>query len=274
MKKFVFALAGLFLALSQAQAFDQKQFSENVKEFWNLDSRDGVSVGEPAPSKYGNLMVATVTIRKNPYFIYVTPDEKFYFWGEPVDATKEPDKVRWDNINLEGVHAKGSAKAPVTIVEFFNFQCPHCRDAHFAMDKELYKDYTKDQVRLVLKNYPLDQQEWSEAGAVAAECASLQREDGYLKMADLLFSTDTVNAQNFRPVVTGYAESLNLDMSKFNKCFENKETLEKVKADKLEGTKAGVSSTPTFFINGRLKRGFKNFEDLKVVIDEKLAVAK
>ena len=52
-----------------------------------------------------------------------------------------------------------------------------------------------------------------------------------------------------------------------------KETFDQVKADKLEGTKAGVSSTPTFFINGRMKRGFKDFDDLKVVIEEKLKEA-
>ncbi len=269
MKKIFFTLFFGF-SFTQLHAFDQQKVSDHMMKFWNLDSRDKLAVSTPVASQFKELKVATVTIRNNPYPVYFTSDEKYYFWGNPMDLSIDPDKSRMENIRLKRVHSKGSPNAPVTIVEFFNFQCLHCRHANETLEKELYKTFTKDQVRWVAKNFPFDQSEWAEPAAIAAECAAQQKDEAYWDMADLIFSTNTIDQKNLKQNVMGFAKKLNLNTKKFEKCFDGKETIEKVRADKMEGKKLGVSSTPTFFINGRLKRGFNNFEDIKVVIEEKL----
>jgi protein-disulfide isomerase len=82
-------------------------------------------------------------------------------------------------------------------------------------------------------------------------------------------SSTTVHSDSIK-----FAKKENLDVGKFTKCVEDPAVLEQVKAVKLEGVNAGVQSTPTLFVNGRIKRGIRDMDDLKPLIDEKLKEAK
>lgn len=273
MKMMLLVLFAIVSLSGPAQAFDPKGMAMNIRKTLGLDTRMEINVTSfTVPSGLGNMELVSVTIQGQPYSVFLTPDGKNYIFGGILgDNSIDPDKARERMINMKGVRSQGSGSASVTIVEFSDFQCNHCRAAHEILKNELYKTYTKDQVRLVFKHFPLNGHSWAEPAAVATECAAQQKEAAFWDMADFFFmnqavlSTDTIKSKSLEA-----AKSFKLDGAAFNKCLSAGPALEKVQSDKREGLALGVNSTPTIYINGRSRRGFANFDDIKVVVDEKL----
>lgn len=267
----------LLLLISFADAgfsIDKEKIEIHLRKALNLDTRAAITLGDPAPDKLGGLMTLPVLIGPNTYYIYLTPDEKKYIWGQVFDATIDPDKARLGSINLKDVYAQGSPAAPVTIVEYSDLQCPHCSKAHEVLSDQLYKNYTKDQVRWIFKHYPLQGHEWAEAGAIATECAGQQNPRAFWDLTEKFFhNASTITVQNIGEKAMQFASQSKLDTKRFKQCFDSKATMDRVQAHKREGNAAGVAATPTIFVNGRMKRGFRDFEDVKVLIEEKLGEA-
>lgn len=272
MKKFLFVIAGFTLLAHPLFALDKEAFALHLRKALNLDTRAEIKVSsDPAPAGVGDLMMLTVMLGGAPYPVYITPDEKQYIWGFLVDAEVDPDRTRANLINLKKAHAQGSPTAPITIVEFSDLQCSHCKQAHATLKTELYKAYKPEQVRLVFKHFPLSGHDWSEPAAVACECASVQKEAAFWDMANFFFSNqEKIKKENVKEQALGAAKNFGLNQSDLEKCLSAGPLLEKVRADKKEGTAVGVTSTPSIFINGRQRRGFRDFDDIKVVIEEKL----
>jgi protein-disulfide isomerase len=202
--------------------------------------------------------------------VFLSQDEKQYIWGYAVDLTVDPDEMRERNLNLNNVRSKGSASAPVTIVEFTDMQCPFCKNVHDILKKDLYSSYTTNDVRLVFKHFPLSNHAWAEKAAIAAECAGEQKQEAFWKMTDSIFADSvSISTANIQGKVQGFAKASGINMDSFNQCYESQKPLAKVQYDRREGGMVGVNSTPTLFINGRMLRGIRSFEDVKVVIDEK-----
>jgi protein-disulfide isomerase len=267
---------GLMLIAGQSFAINKVALEKHLRGMLGLDGRTQIEVGEGKPSDFAGLLAVPVTISGGSYMVYMTPDEKKYFWGNLNDMTIDPDQSKMDKINFTNVWTKGSKTAPVTIVEYTDLQCPYCSRAHAGLSKDLYANYTKEQVRVVFKHYPLPMHPWAEPAAVAAECAGAQGgQDAFWKMADYFFmGQSSFTKTNVNDMAIKQASKLRLSTSKFQQCLSSIEPLNRVRADKEEGNNLGVSSTPTLFVNGRLRRGFGRFEDLQAVIDEKLAEAK
>ncbi|MCG3204702.1 MAG: hypothetical protein KCHDKBKB_01417 [Elusimicrobia bacterium] len=255
-----------------ALALNTEAFAVHLRKTLGLDTRTEIKISSTVtPAGFGNLNVVTANLGGAPYPIYITQDETKYFWGYAVDATIDPDKSRQMQINLKGTHSKGSEKAPVTIVEYSDMQCGYCKVAHNLIKTNLEKNYSKDQVRLVFKHFPLNGHEWSEPAAIASECAAQQKEPLFWDMLDYFFTNqEKITKDNYKEKIAEGSKQLNLDQKKFNACLESPVVLGKIRADKKEGTSVGVTSTPALFINGRQRRGLKDFDDIKVVIEEKL----
>ena len=266
---------GLILVAARGWAFDRGAFEMHLRKALSVDSRADIHVtGDPTPSSFGDLLVVPVTVAGNPYKVYMTKDEKQYLWGLLFDMTVDPDKDRASKISLTNVRSKGSAAAPVTVVEFSDHECSFCKKAHDEITKKLYETYKPTQVRLVFKHFPLQMHQWAEIGAVGTECAAAQRPAAFWDMSDRLFDNqEKINKDNVKDKLKGFAADLKLDGKAFAACLDSSAPMEKVQADKKEGVAAGVGSTPTIFVNGRMMRGFREFEDLKVLIEEKLAEA-
>jgi len=164
--------------------------------------------------------------------------------------------------------SKGAAEgAPITIVEFSDFQCPFCSRANASVD-QVMKEYS-GKVRLVFRHFPLDFHKEAQKASEASLCAHDQGK--FWEMHDLLFA----NQQQLGVAdLKKHATTLKLDTAKFNKCLDSGEKAQIVKDDMAEGQKAGVSGTPAFFINGILLSGAQPFEEFKSVIDEELKTAK
>jgi len=166
---------------------------------------------------------------------------------------------------------QGDPAAPVTIVEFSDFQCPFCRRAVDQVLPQLVRDYIDTgKATLVYKHMAFLGPESSWA-AVAAECAADQNR--FWDFHNLLFSRQSGENQGAfnKDKLLSFATELKLDLAGFEPCLNNEETLTRVQADMQEGRQAGVTGTPTFFINGQKIAGAQPYEQFRAVIEPLLA---
>jgi protein-disulfide isomerase len=162
----------------------------------------------------------------------------------------------------------GNAKAPVTLIEFSDFQCPFCLRVAPTL-KKIRQTYG-DKVRIVWKDFPLTQihPEAFKAGE-AAHCAGEQGK--FWEYHDRLFA----NQQALQPdSLKKYAADAGLDAAKFNACVDTSKYGDRVRDGVAQGTRLGVNSTPTLYVNGRMMSGAQPYEAIAAVIDEELARGK
>lgn len=153
-------------------------------------------------------------------------------------------------------HIQGNKEAPLTLVEYGDFQCEHCGQA-YPIIKQV-QEALGDQLRFVYRNFPL-----SEAhpdafkAAVAAEAAALQQQ--FWDIHAILYEHQEALSWNdlFR-----YAQNIGLDMQRFEEDVQKESLAEKVEADFESGVRSGVNGTPSFFINGEKYEGSRDAYDL------------
>ncbi len=180
---------------------------------------------------------------------------------------KAPEAPR-AGIAVDEALVKGAASAPVTIVEFTDYHCPFCKRAQATLTG-LQSRYG-DRIRLAHKDFPIDQLHPSARRAhEAARCAHDQGK--FWLYRTLLFnnapaaSPDNLNA---------YARLIGLDAVAFEQCLASGKYQAAVQADVEEGTRAGVTGTPAFFVNGRMISGAQPLERFVSVIDDELTRAR
>ncbi|HKS24150.1 MAG TPA: thioredoxin domain-containing protein [Thermoanaerobaculia bacterium] len=160
--------------------------------------------------------------------------------------------------------SRGGANAPVTIVEFSDFECPFCGRAVETL-QQIEKTYG-DRVRIVFRDYPLVMHRTAKRAAEAAHCADEQGK--FWPMHDRLF---TKGGPITDPDIARFAQQAKLDQSAFDACLASGKYKEAWKPSLDDGTRIGVTSTPTFFINGRMMVGAPPIEAFTRIIDEELA---
>ena len=156
----------------------------------------------------------------------------------------------------------GPIDSRVTIIEFADFQCSYCRQSQSAI-KQLVRDFGKE-VRLIFKHFPLDAHSQGMSAARAAFCAG--RQGHFWEYHDKLFSLQRVDSANLRNT----AETLKLDLTQFDACVNSDESREAVAKDKREGSRWGITSTPTFVVNGKILPGAIDFETFKSLVEREL----
>jgi protein-disulfide isomerase len=166
-----------------------------------------------------------------------------------------------------GHPSTGATSAPVTIVEFSDFQCPFCRAAESSL-KQVRQKYG-DSVKLVYMDFPLGFHPHAMDAARAARCAADQ--DKFWQFHDALFLDQKKLDPNDLRLT---AAKIGLDHDQFNSCFSSDKHDAGIRKDMAEGNTLGVTGTPTFFINGRELVGAQPPLKFDQVIDEELARAK
>ena len=173
----------------------------------------------------------------------------------------EPPRIK---VDATGGPAKGPEGAPITIVEYADFQCPYCGRAMAAL-KQVEERY-QGKIRLVFRDFPLTQIHPNAAKAAeAADCANDQGK--FWPMHDRLFANQTKLAV---ADLKQHASDIGLDKAAFETCLDSGKHAADWKKTVEEGQKYGLSGTPSFFINGRLIVGAQPYESFAVVIDEEL----
>ncbi|MCK5601671.1 DsbA family protein [Candidatus Pacearchaeota archaeon] len=185
-------------------------------------------------------------------------------------AANQPGSGEAIEVSVDDDAMKGDKNAPVTIVEYSDFECPFCARFYENTYPELVSEYIdKGKVKLVFRDFPLGFHKNAKPAAIAAECAREQDGDkGYYKYHDTIFENQS---QLSVDSLKKWAVDLGLDAGQFNECLDSEKYGEEVDKDFSDGQSYGVSGTPAFFINGRLISGAHPFSVFKTIIDEELA---
>lgn len=161
-------------------------------------------------------------------------------------------------------HAQGSAKAPLTLVEYGDYQCPSCGDA-YTIVKRLQKHFGS-KLRFVFRNFPLPMHEFAEPAAEAAEFAASQ--DKFWEMHDALFERQEDLNED---LLLQLAEELGISGDEVDRAVSNHAFHARIQADMQSGEKSGLRGTPTFYINGSEHRGSYNYDTLREAIEAELS---
>ncbi|MBI5530941.1 MAG: DsbA family protein [Candidatus Doudnabacteria bacterium] len=172
----------------------------------------------------------------------------------------------------------GNKNAKVTVEEFSDFQCPYCKQFFsdtFAQIKSKYIDTGK--IKFVFRNFPLPIHANAQGAAVAAECANNQGK--FWEYHDLLFKNGQADGTNLALAdLKKYADQMGLNngtfgfgKNKFNQCLDSNATLSIVQGDLKDGQTAGVSGTPTFYVNGVQMVGAQPYANFEAAIEKALA---
>ncbi len=154
--------------------------------------------------------------------------------------------------------------APVTIYEFSDFQCPHCKMAARLLKKIVEESNGK--VKLFFKQYPLPMHPKAREASKAAIAAHEQGK--FWEMHDLLFANQR---KLKRENLDEYAQQLGLNMAKFKTAMDSGKFDKQISDDQAQAASLGARGTPAFFVNGRQMRGAQPFARFKEIIDEELA---
>lgn len=165
------------------------------------------------------------------------------------------------DIDTTGAPFKGPADAPVTITLFTDFECPYCRQIIPLLDEVLAKN--PKTVKLAFKNMPLKMHKFAEPSAKAALAAHEQGK--FWEFHDRLFAEKKLSEQLIKKIAT----DLQLDIPRFEKDMASPENQAKVQKDLVDAQAAGVTGTPTVYINGRTPKQ-RNLEGFQAIIDEEL----
>ena len=167
-------------------------------------------------------------------------------------------------IHIDGAPSRGPLTAKITLVEFSDFQCPYCSKAAFALD-ELARKYSSD-VRLVYKQYPIAMIH-SQALLSAHASVAANNQGKFWPLHDRMFSNgNKLSREN----ILAWAKELNMDMPRFVKDLDAKETAALVDRDIKEADDIGVLGTPTVFLNGKRYNGELTVGDFGKVIESEL----
>jgi protein-disulfide isomerase len=182
---------------------------------------------------------------------------------------KYPTKVmlrpKTTEVGLGSRPLRGGDKAPVTIVEFSDYECGFCKRSEPTVKQvlELYGN----KVRLAYRDFPLDFHANARPASEAAHCAAEQ--GVFWKYHDELMAASDLSTANFKTI----AAKTGLDEKKFEECLAADRFEGKIDEDMAAGEAAGVSGTPAFFINGRMLEGAQPLEKFREIIDEELELA-
>ena len=182
--------------------------------------------------------------------LYVTPDGKHAVNGEIMPFGAHPFAANQKELErgLNGP-SRGPADAPVTVVDFSDLQCPHCKDAHPAIEKLISEEKN---VRVVFQSFPLPMHDWATKAAAYADCVSRSSNDAFWKFIQSVYAAQTdITAANADEKLTAFADSAGVKSTDIAACAAKPETTSRVEKSVALGKAVDVNSTPTLFVNGR-----------------------
>jgi len=192
----------------------------------------------------------------------------FSIFSAPIKNNENTLKTNIDmKLLMDEDSINGDIEAPITIVEFSDFECPYCGVFHRGTFQEIKRKYIDTGiVKFVYRDFPLSQiHPFAQKAAEAAECAGEQ--DKYYEMHDKLF---TLGADGGIEVYKKYAIDLELNIKEFNECLDSGKMKIEVNKDLIDGQIAGVTGTPAFFINGIFISGAQSIEVFDKIINKEL----
>jgi len=177
-----------------------------------------------------------------------------------VYVTLAPPRV---DVGVETAQMLGPKNAPVTLIEFADYECPYCQKV--APDLRKLQAEFGDKVAFTYRDFPLPMHARAEKAAEAARCAGEQGK--FWEFHDTLFQSKELDFDQLKV----HAQALNLDTERFNKCLNAGDEAAAVGQDRKEGVRLGLTGTPSFFINGHFMSGAVDYATLHKMVEQQLA---
>ena len=232
--------------LKTTEAFIRKLFA------WGPDFKVKLGPLNPSmsPDFYSVPLEVTYKGQADSSKVFVSKDGKTIFRGEMFDTSADPFVDILAKLQVAGNPSIGPADAHVTVVEFADFECPHCRELNEGM-KTIETHYP--QIRVVYKDFPISQiHPWAESAAIGARCAYIQTPGAFWKMADSIFGDqDSISTENVWDKLVAFASQAGLDTDAFKACMSSPDAAKAVDDNHQQGIDLHIDSTPTVFVNGR-----------------------
>jgi len=217
--------------------------------------------------EYENAQRKQITVYLSPDRVFLT-SELYDLRIDPLLEERKQDESVLTALLAGDPPTTGSSKAPVTLVEFSDFECPYCLRLKTMLEQEvLPKEAGK--VKVVFRNFPLAMHPWAKPAAMMAVCAGLQDEAAFWKLHDFLFENQKdFTVENLEQKVTSFVSTgTKLDKLQFQKCVDKDLALGIVTKDTALGQQYGVRATPTAFVNGVRYEGVQSAAQLLSIID-------
>ena len=239
-------------------------------QMFGYDATITWKVNEIRPSEVPGLAEVSIVLTNpkgsNPNRLLVSADGKHVITGEIMPFGAKPfDDAR---AKLEkGVNgpAKGPAKAPVTIVEFSDMQCPHCAKVAPGIDQLLAQE---TEVHFIFQNFPLPMHDWAEKAAGYVDCVGRASNDAVWKFIQKTFDEQAnITEANADEKLKAIATASGANAEEIAACAAKPDTKARIEASIALGKSVGVNATPTLFINGRNVPGGAPVDLLKKIVD-------
>ncbi len=279
----------------EATAQRKERIAENLKYQIPQLRELYLVMGDLIPSDIDGLDAGSFTVngRQTYKFLVTHDDEKLYLLAaDPIDVSMTADDIaaameeekqaaaeearkRHEELNAfaAGMPVRGNPDAPVTIVEFSDFQCPYCARG-FTTVEEILKKYPDD-VKFVYLHFPLGNHPWAKPAAIASVCAAQQDDEAFWTLHDNYFRNQrALNPANVLAKSREYLAGSNIDFDTWSTCAGNTESeayqgaAMAVESAMATGSKYGVTGTPGFFVNGHFLNGAQPLETFEELINE------
>jgi protein-disulfide isomerase len=241
-----------------------------MKQMFGYDPTLSWSISEIRPSPMPGLSEVLVVITgpqgSNANRLFVSSDGKHAISGDVIPFGAKPFEDA--RVKLEkGVNgpARGPAKAPVTIVEFSDMQCPHCKEAAPSIDQLVAEE---PGARFIFQNFPIPGHNWAEKAAGYVDCIGRSSNDAVWKFIQKTFADQTnITESNADEKLKAIATESGANADETAACAEKADTKARVQASAALGKSVGVTGTPTLFINGRMLGGGIPVDAMKKIVD-------
>ena len=271
------ALAGSAQNTVKKSAFDKAWLETYVRHLWVLDPQFNVAISDPKPAAdLPGFKEVTVRVSQGPasqqVVLLVSGDGSKIIEGNLYSAGSSPYKANLDKLKTQFQPSLGTPGAPVVLVEFSDFQCPHCKEEAKTIRQNLIQIYPK-QVRLYFKDFPLTSiHPWAKAAAMAGRCVFHNNASSFWDYHDWIFAQqEAITPENLRDKVMEWAKGQkDIDSLQLGRCIDDKATEKEVEASTEEAVALQVDGTPTLFINGRRVAAGSDWNTLKRVIDNEI----
>jgi protein-disulfide isomerase len=207
--------------------------------------------------------------------IYITPDQKYAFTGELVPFGADPFAQTREQLAAANGPEHGAKDAAITIVEFGDLQCPACKAAQPNITKLMGEE---PKAKLIFQNYPLESvHKWAMTGAKYLDCVAHEsgNDVAFKFIATVYEHQSEVNEQNVEAMLKGFVKDSGGNADTVAACVAKPETEKHVRESMKLGEQLDVTSTPTFFINGRRIVGFSSnsvpYDAVKEMVDYEMS---
>ncbi|HEX7959073.1 MAG TPA: DsbA family protein [Terriglobales bacterium] len=248
----------------------EQTVNEFMRRMFGYDSSIRWKVLQITPSEIPNVAQVTVSVndQQRPWTLYTAPDGQHAFVGELIPFGADPFAVARKEME---VRAKGPTRGPqnaqVTIVEFSDLQCPHCKQAQPTLEKLISE---APNARLVFENFPIDQiHKWANLAARYGSCVGRTNGDAFWRFIDGVFNEqDQITEQNAADKLNEIAKAAGADPEATATCAASPQAKTDVIQSYELGVANGVTGTPTLFINGRKIANINSipYDQLKAIV--------